>query len=159
MNYAVHLIPDFAVHTPLERQFETAVTVTDQIGKFVFPAVAAGSYSVLTWKKPSRNSSLTNALPAESALFAEAAVVVEDAPATVALTLRPGARLRGRIVLEGATPPPRPALFQAVLGSWFQPPWPLAFNAGPDRRDARDRGLGVHARRRAAGPVHAERLG
>ena len=22
-------------------------------------------------------------------------------------------------------------MFQAVLGSWFQPPWPLAFNAGP----------------------------
>jgi Carboxypeptidase regulatory-like domain len=131
VNYAVHLIPDFAVHTPVERYFETAVTVTDQSGKFVFPAVAAGSYSALTWRKPSRNSSLTNALPAESALFAEAAVVIEDAPAMVALALRPGAMLRGRIVLEGATPPPRPQQFQAVLGSWFQPPWPLAFNAGP----------------------------
>jgi hypothetical protein len=127
----VHLIPDFAVHTPVERYFETAITVTDQNGTFVFPAVAAGSYSVLTWRKPSRNSSLTNALPTESALFAEVAVVVDDAPATVALPLRPGAMLRGRIVLEGATPPPRPTLFQAVLGSWFQPPWPLAFNAGP----------------------------
>jgi Carboxypeptidase regulatory-like domain len=131
VNYAVHLIPDFAAHTPVERYFETAVTVTDQSGRFVFPAVAAGSYSVLTWKKPTRNSGLSSALPAESALFAEAAVVVEDAPATVALALRPGAMLRGRIILEGATTPPRPQIFQAVLGSWFQPPWPLAFNAGP----------------------------
>jgi hypothetical protein len=131
VNYAVHLIPDFAAHTIVERDFETAVAVTDQSGKFVFPAVASGAYSVLTWKKPSRNSSLTNALPAEAALFAEAAVVIEDAPATVTLALRPGAMLRGRIVLEGATPLPRPQLFQSVLGSWFQPPWPLAFNAGP----------------------------
>jgi hypothetical protein len=131
VNYAVHLVPDFAAHTQVERDFETAVAVTDQRGQFVFPAVAAGSYSVLTWRKPSRNSSLTNALPAESALFAEAAVVVEDAPATIALALRPGAMLRGRIVLEGTTTQPRPQSFLAVLGSWFQPPWPLAFNAGP----------------------------
>jgi hypothetical protein len=130
-NFAVHLIPQFAAHTPVERSFETAVAVTDQSGKFIFPAVAAGSYSVLTWRKPTRNSSLANALPAEAALFAEAAVVIEDAPATVALALQPGAMLRGRIVLEGATTRPRPQMFQAVLGSWFQPPWPLAFNAGP----------------------------
>ena len=159
VNYAVHLIPDFAAHTPVERQFETAVTITDQRGRFVFPAVAAGSYSVLTWRKPSRNSSLTNALPEEPALFAEAAVAVEDAPATVALTLRPGAMLRGRIVLEGKTPLPRP---QAVPG---RPRLvvPTAVAAGvqrrADRRDARDRRLGVHARGCAAGPLHAERPG
>ena len=33
--------------------------------------------------------------------------------------------------MEGTTTLPRPQVFQAVLGSWFQPPWPLAFNAGP----------------------------
>jgi hypothetical protein len=130
-NHAVHLIPTFAVHTLMERHFETAIAVTDGSGGFVFPAVASGSYSVLSWDKPSRNGNLTNPLPAEPALFGEAAVVVEDTPAQVALMLRPGARLRGRIVLEGATTPPPPQRFQGVLGAWFQPPWPLAFNAGP----------------------------
>ena len=33
--------------------------------------------------------------------------------------------------MEGTTTLLRPQVFQAVLGSWFQSPWPLAFNAGP----------------------------
>jgi hypothetical protein len=131
VNYAVHLIPDFAVHTSAERNFEAAVAITDHQGRFVFPAVATGSYAALSWRKPSRNSSLTNPLPAEPALFAETQVVVDDRPTNVTMTLRPGAMLRGRVVLEAAGAAPRPQIFQPVLGAWFQPSWPLAFNAGP----------------------------
>jgi hypothetical protein len=49
----------------------------------------------------------------------------------VAVTLEPGARISGRIVLEGATTPPRSTVFQPMLGAWFQPPWPLAHAQGP----------------------------
>jgi hypothetical protein len=131
VSSAVHLIPSFAVQTPAERSFAAAVTVTDQHGRFVFPAVAAGSYSALSWRKPSRNSGLAKPLPAEPALFAEAPVIVDDAPVDVTLALRRGAMLTGRILLEGASPVPRFQMFQPVLGAWFQPAWSLAFNAGP----------------------------
>ncbi len=130
-NYAVHLIPDFAAHTPLERSFEAAVAITDAAGGFTFPAVAAGAYVVQSWRMPSRNTSLLNDLPAEPSLWAEAPISVDAAPVHVPLTLRRGAALRGRVVLEGTRPPPMPRQFQAPLGAWFQPPWPLAFGAGP----------------------------
>jgi hypothetical protein len=107
------------------------VAVTDPAGKFIFPAVAAGAYTIEVWRKPSRTISLLDPLPQESSLWAEASVVVDAAPTTVTLNMRRGAALSGRIVLEGTLTPPRPQQFQAVLGSWFQPPWPLAFNAGP----------------------------
>jgi protocatechuate 3,4-dioxygenase beta subunit len=130
-GYAVHLIPAFAVHTPLERFFEAAVAITDRSGGFTFPAVAAGSYVIQSWRMPSRNTSLIAELPAEPSLWAEASLSVDAAPVTVALTLRRGAGLRGRIVLEGTSPRPMPRAFQATLGAWFEPPWPLAYNAGP----------------------------
>ena len=130
-NFAVHLIPSYAAHSSVERNFETAVAITDSAGRFVFPLVAAGPYTIEAWRKGSRNTSLSDPLPREPSLWAEAPVVVDAAPTTVTLNLRPGAALSGRIVLDGALSPPRPQQFQAVLGSWFQPPWPLAFNAGP----------------------------
>jgi hypothetical protein len=130
-GYAVHLIPDFAAHTPLERGFEAAVAITDREGRFTFPAVAAGSYVIKSWRLPSRNTSLLNPLPAESSLWAEKVISVDAAPLAVTLTLRRGAGLRGRIVLEGTRPPPTPGQIQAPVGAWFQPSsWPLAF-AGP----------------------------
>jgi hypothetical protein len=128
---AVHLIPAYAVHTPAERGFEVSVTVTDQDGRFVFPAVAAGAYVVEAWLKPSTTVGLGQTGPFEPALWAEQSITVGTVPSTVAMALRPGAKISGRIVLEGPTSPPRSTMFQAMLGAWFQPPWPLAHGQGP----------------------------
>ncbi|MEO7191036.1 MAG: carboxypeptidase-like regulatory domain-containing protein [Vicinamibacterales bacterium] len=128
---AIHLIPAYAVHTMAERTFEVAVTVTDRAGRFVFPAVAPGTYVIEAWRKPSAYVSLIAPASSEPAWWAEQRVTIGAQPVNVGLTLAPGARISGRIVLEGTTAPPPPRGFQAMLGAWFQPPWPLAYTQGP----------------------------
>ena len=131
VNLAVHLLPAFAVHTPMERTFEAAVAMTDRAGAFEFPAVPAGAYVLQAWHMPVRYVSLLDALPSEPSHWVEQPITVDAAPVTVTLALGRGAALSGRIVLEGSRTPPPARQFQPVLGAWFQPPWSLAFSSGP----------------------------
>jgi hypothetical protein len=157
-NLGVRLVP--AGGESFEtNQLETAVTATDATGQFTFPAVPAGSYTLTVLRVPrpvplpppppppppglgGRGNSVVPAQPVtirtytavstEPTLFAELPVSVgETDVAGLSIMLRTGARLRGRVVFEGSTPP-RPEQFQRMTVS-INPvlPRPVATGSTP----------------------------
>ena len=105
-NYAVRLFPaetgdDSAV-------LETATTVTDGAGLFTFPLVAAGGYTVVAMRTP---PSVGAPPPADvtAGVWASRPVAVGDQPVrSIALTLREGVAVSGRLEFQGAAARPVP---------------------------------------------------
>jgi hypothetical protein len=128
-SFAVHLIPAYAANTLLERSRESAVTTTDQQGRFTFPAVASGSHVLKAWRLPQILVIGQETLPPDTTLWAEVPLSVGEVPTDIMLNLRPGATLAGRIVFEGTTAAPPPQRLQTPLSAAFEPLWPLAFGA------------------------------
>jgi protocatechuate 3,4-dioxygenase beta subunit len=126
----VHLVPAFAAGDPLERTFETAVTITDQTGAFVFRAVPAGPYVVEAWRVPQILVIGRDPLAADTSVWGRTSITVADnAVDHVALTVQPGRTISGQVKFEGTAGPPSPTSLQTTLSVAFEPPWSLAFGA------------------------------
>ena len=115
--------------------FETATTATDAFGAYTFPAVPPGSYTVRVLKVPrtapppppppppppgGRGAPAPPPIPrpvapVEPVLWAEMPVSIGDTDMTdVNLMLRPGARIMGRIALDGAAQRPTAEQMQRI---------------------------------------------
>lgn len=102
----------------LANSLATGQTVTDANGAFTFIAVPPGQYIIraMTLPRPPSEPPLPPVggarpaplvVPTDVALWAAQAVMVGDADATgVAVTLRPGLRITGRLEFEGAATRP-----------------------------------------------------
>jgi len=124
----VHLVPAFAANQMLERTHETAVSTTDAKGAFTFLGVPPGPYVLKAWTLPVVLVIGRDSMPADTTLWSEVSVTVGDTPVTdLAVTLRPGLTLSGRIVFDGTAAQPNPAQAQSTLSVAFEPIWPLAF--------------------------------
>ena len=103
--------------------FESALSITDGLGRFTFAAVPEGEYSVRVLKVPrsERSPLLTRVsdrllptiyieqpeLPREPVLWAEHTIVVGPAGVSgVTLPLQPGITIRGRVEFTGASAKP-----------------------------------------------------
>jgi protocatechuate 3,4-dioxygenase beta subunit len=127
-HMAVHLIPAYAVGQQVERTHEAAVTATDARGAFTFPAVPPGEYVARAWRLSPSLSIGTDALPPDTTLWGEAAIVVgETPPERLTVQLQPGLTLSGRIEFDGTAATPRPTALQPMLARAFEPAWPLAY--------------------------------
>jgi hypothetical protein len=142
-NTGVRLIPVSMTGTLTELGFETATTATDASGAFALLGVPSGQYTLrvrrvpqpsfdnasrITIQSSSGGMTIMSSMPAGepsvptpptgAALFAELPVsVAEHDVRDLPVTLRAGAHVSGRIIFEGATPPPAPAAVQRMLTS------------------------------------------
>lgn len=129
-DFVVHLIPAFASGNAFERTHETAVTRTDGTGAFTFLAVPAGPFVIKAWKLPQILVFGRDPLPPDTSLWSDMPITVGDVPLTnVAIALRPGRTISGRVKFDGAATPPNPQTAQTTLSVAFEPAWPLAFGA------------------------------
>jgi hypothetical protein len=127
-NFGVHLFPAFAVDSELERTHGAALTTTDASGAFTFLGVPPGQYVIKAWRRAQGLVTGGKPPPADTTLWAEAALTVGDSPLRgVKLVLEPGGILSGRVQFEGTAPPPMPGPLQPPLSVAFEPPWSLAF--------------------------------
>jgi hypothetical protein len=105
-NFGVHLLP--ADRGNGESLLEIATTATDGSGRFLFPAVPAGQYSILALKNPAGPSpqgpAASSPIPGVSASIALS--VGDQAVSGVVLALRPGVQVTGRLVFVGTSPLP-----------------------------------------------------
>jgi hypothetical protein len=100
-----------------DRGFETAITVSDARGRFMFVGIPVGEYLL---RSAARADLIVPSGPApEGSLWADQPLAVGEAGTTdVALVLRRGARVSGRIEFDGTLPRPGPdmmARFQVRL--------------------------------------------
>jgi hypothetical protein len=119
-NIGLRLSPHYAADLGNELSFETALTVSDANGRFVFMGVPAGQYVLRALKVPQSAPDVRDArggpppIPQEPTLWANVPIVVgpEGIP-DLAIKLSSGFRLTGKIVFEGTTAkPPAPAALQ-----------------------------------------------
>ena len=83
---------------------DTAVTATNDAGAFTFLGVPGGQYVVRAFREPLQMHVDDGKLPADTPMFARVALAVADRDIqSLALTLREGARVSGRIVFQGNT--------------------------------------------------------
>ncbi len=142
------LVPAYAADSPLERSFEAAVTATGN-GTFVFSGGSARKYMLKGWRLP-QTTLLARELPADIALWGEMPITVGGAPLDgLALALRPGLTIAGRVVFDGAATTPAPPNLQTYIATAFvATQWPGAFGNRPRCDRAADRR--VHHARPAA---------
>ena len=105
----VRLVPEYAKEFAGDLQgLETAATVTDAAGRFLFVGVPVGQYfaqgSVPSTAPPNQ------VIPSKGAWLNEAVTVSEGGASDLTLTFRPGVKVSGRIFFDGTKPPPPPDL-------------------------------------------------
>ncbi len=131
----LRLLPGFAASLAMDNGFETATTISDAAGSFTFLGVPPGSYTLKVTRMPrvqplvSRvvtsdgtgrttvqiTSQAVTAQPTEPVLWAEQAVSVGNADVNgIALMLREGLRVSGRVQFSGAAPLPTPQALARV---------------------------------------------
>jgi hypothetical protein len=91
---------------------------SDRQGRFVLPGIPPGRYTIsaiaLSGAAASRAGG-AGVPAAGSALWAETEVSVEGYDATTSLVLSPGVTVAGRMMFEGALPPPDPTTVPLIL--------------------------------------------
>ena len=136
--HAVHLLPAESADAPL---VDAATAITDATGGFTFFGVPAGQYVARVVRLPTLTgpgeryaigggtdaiknimhvtggpSSAPAPLPTEPLLSVDQAVTVGDRAITgIELTLRPGARIKGRVEFDGTAPRPTAAQLRAAF--------------------------------------------
>lgn len=98
--------------------FETAVSRTDAQGRFTFPLVPVGNYTLVALNKPqaarpvaSANASAPGPGDVPGAWLSEPVGVGPDGVSGLAFTMKSGFSVRGQFEFVGATPPPAPRDF------------------------------------------------
>jgi hypothetical protein len=140
-NVTVRLVPEEIDSLSVEQGFEVTTTVSDTSGRFVFLGVPSGRYAVRAMKAPVGRPTPSGA-PApseEPTLWAETPITVGDTPITdLAVVLRRGVRVSGRLEFDGTLPKPPPEMFErfsilldAIDGHGSQ--MPSAFRGSIDR--------------------------
>ncbi|HUL72921.1 MAG TPA: carboxypeptidase-like regulatory domain-containing protein [Vicinamibacterales bacterium] len=142
-NIGVRLVPVTALALELDNGLETATTVSDGNGAFTFLGVPEGQYTLKAQKVPrpqfDQSSTVTvmnssgggfvsissvggdltppPPVPTEPTLFAQSPVPVAGRDVEgLAVQLRPGAQVSGRLVFEGTSaPPPAAALLRVAV--------------------------------------------
>jgi hypothetical protein len=107
----IHLLPAGAGDASL---FEVATGATDPAGHFTFPAIPTGAYTIVVEGSPApplppppgavMHSS--GALGGPGAWLSQPVTVGPEGVSGLALTLRPGLSLRGRVEFDGLSPKP-----------------------------------------------------
>jgi len=129
-GFPMHLIPAYAANGPLEREEEAADTATDATGAFTFIAVPPGQYLLKAFRMPQPQLNERDIVP-DASLWGQTTVTVGADPVSgLALTLRPGGTIGGKVVFEGAAALPAPAITQTLIGRLFDPAWQLAIQEG-----------------------------
>jgi protocatechuate 3,4-dioxygenase beta subunit len=131
-SLGVRLVPAEDEEGTLNAGLETALAMTDGVGRFTFPGVPAGSYVLKAYRvsrprPPSASSvSLVGGVPTNAGdgaptdpvgpnLWARVPVTVGGDDVTdVRVTLRAGARISGRVEFEGSAPVPAPSRLQLL---------------------------------------------
>jgi protocatechuate 3,4-dioxygenase beta subunit len=112
---AVRLMPSYTSALAFELGAETAVTITNDNGAFMFPAVPLGQYTLKVLRPPPDQSPPIFA-PAPSTAstgWAEVPVNVgEDGLNNLTVQLQRGFRLTGRLELDGTSAKPGPDLIE-----------------------------------------------
>jgi hypothetical protein len=102
-NFGVHLMPADADDG--SSVLEAATTATDARGAFVFPLVPAGAYTLRAERSgPVPGAMSTGGRTSDlGGSFARQSIAVGSTPVTdIALVIRPGVHVRGRVEFEGA---------------------------------------------------------
>jgi protocatechuate 3,4-dioxygenase beta subunit len=105
---ALALVPAFADEIADERLLEMGRAVTNAAGQFAMLAVPPGQYLLRAHAAPGTAVGDPKAPGFRGAVINHAVTVTDTAPAVVNITLRPGARVSGRVVFDGALPKPAP---------------------------------------------------
>jgi hypothetical protein len=141
-NTGVRLLPTSSTGVMGDFGFETATTATDANGAFTFLGVPSGQYLLRVQRVPQPtfdNSSRVTIMsssggmtimssmsgdapppipPTEPSVYGEMPVSVSDRDVQdLAVVLRAGARVSGKIVFEGAAAPPAPAVVQRMVAN------------------------------------------
>ncbi|MFI5177767.1 MAG: carboxypeptidase regulatory-like domain-containing protein [Vicinamibacterales bacterium] len=164
-NTGVRLVPLTAMDLELDNGFETTQSVTDANGAFTFLGVPAGQYTLKVQRVPrpqidpssmvtvmnSSGSGFTSIssssgdpailppVPTEPTLFAQVPVSVAERDIDgLPVVLRPGARVSGRVVFDGASAPPPAAVIQRMTVSLGAVDGGINFNGPTAARVAAD---------------------
>jgi len=136
-NLNLRLIPGVRDSASFETVFDAASTTTDAFGAFTFPSVPSGTYTLRAIKQPrpapppppplppmpaaggirpvTPPTPPAPQMPADPVLWGQATVAVNDTDVTnLAVTLRTGARISGRIIFEGSLAQPTPEQLQRM---------------------------------------------
>jgi hypothetical protein len=126
-NLGVRLVAPDLDESGINLGLDTALTMTDGAGRFTFPGVPAGQYILRAYRVPQQRFSVgletfsvvggvtTSPIPppmqqqAVATLWAQSLVTVGGDDLTdVAVSLRPGLRVTGRVDFQGAQAAPQP---------------------------------------------------
>jgi hypothetical protein len=108
-NAGVRLAGGFSTELMNEPTWESALTVSDSRGRFVFLGVPPGPYTVRAQKAPllGQQGAFTPTISADPTLTANFPLVVgPEGISNLTVRLANGHRITGRIVFEGAAKPP-----------------------------------------------------
>lgn len=127
-NLGVRLVPAEIEESGVANGFEMGLTITDSAGRFTFPAVPAGPYVLKAYRVPQNRPIVSTETmtivggvastpgpvapsppQAVPTFWAQSALTVGGDDVTdVAVALRPGLRVTGRVDFQGTQPPPQP---------------------------------------------------
>ena len=115
----VRLVPDYIEDLSGDvTQIETAVTVCDPSGRFVFIGVPAGQYFLQTEVVPEPPTAAGVPSPVtRRGWLNERITVDEDGVSGLSIPVRSTVRISGRIAFDGSKPPPSPELIQRLTVS------------------------------------------
>ena len=115
----LRLVPEYAEDIGGDViQMETAITMCDAQGKFVFIGVPAGQYFLQTEIPAEFNPTTGAVLPTtRRGWLNERVTVDEDGVSGLTISLRSTLSISGRIAFDGAKPPPSPELIQRLTVS------------------------------------------
>jgi hypothetical protein len=111
----LQLLPDYADQLSVDG-LDVAGAVTDAAGRFAMIGVPAGPYTLRSIANPGTGVGVPPGAKSHHGhwLMQPVTVTESDSP-SVALTLRPGVTVRGRIEFEGSSPKPGPDIVQKLF--------------------------------------------
>ncbi len=116
-NVGVRMSPGYSPDLGNELSFESALTISDANGRFMFMGVPAGPYILRALRIPAPVSIPPGStVPQDSTLWANVPVTIgSDGSPDLTVKLSPGFRISGRVQFDGAIPKPNVSLLQTLI--------------------------------------------